>query len=125
MTSKVSQFVLTFGMLQAYGCIDGTHIPIKTPNENLRDYFNYKQFFSLNVQAVCDYKGYFMDVDCRWPGSCHDAKVYANSKINETMQDNNEMPKQFKQILPGEAKILNSMLRTARNSIKCVRIWEI
>ena len=147
MTSKVSQFELKFGMLQAYGCIDGTHIPIKTPNENSLDYFNYKQFFSLNVQAVCDYKGYFMDVDCRWPGSCHDAKVYANSNINKNMQDN-EMPMQFKQILPGEAKIpnyligdpaypltaycmkefescktnvqvvFNSMLRTARNPIE-------
>ena len=67
MTSKVSQFDLKFGMLQAYGCIDGIHIPIKRPNENSQDYFNYKQFFPLNVQAVCDYKGYFMDVDCRWP----------------------------------------------------------
>ena len=42
MTSKVSQFELKFGMLQAYGCIDVTHIPIKTPNENSQDYFNYK-----------------------------------------------------------------------------------
>ena len=109
MTSKVSQFELKFGMLQTYGCIDGTYIPIKTPNENSQDYFNYKQFFSLNVQAVCDYKGYFMDVDCRWPGSCHDAKVYANSKINKNMQDN-EMPMQFKQILPGEAKIPNYLI---------------
>ena len=55
-TSKVSQFELNFGMLQAHGCIDGTHIPIKTPNKNSQDYFNYKQFFSLNVQAVCDTK---------------------------------------------------------------------
>ena len=109
MTSKVSQFELKFGMLQAYECIDGTHIPIKTPNENSQDYFNYKQFFLLNVQAVCDYKGYFMAVDCRWPGSCRDTKVYANSKINKNMQDN-EMPMQFKQILPGEAKIPNYLV---------------
>ena len=108
-TSKVSQFELKFGMLQAYGCIDGTHIPIKTPIENMQDYFNYEQFFSLNVQAVCDCKGYFMDVDCRWPGSCRDAKVYANSKINKNMQGN-EMPMQFKQILPGEAKKPNYLI---------------
>ena len=44
MTSKVSQFELKFGMLQAYGCIDGTHIPIKTPNDYF-NYFNHKQFF--------------------------------------------------------------------------------
>ena len=47
MTSKVSQFELKFGLLQAYGCIDGNHIPIKTPNENSQDYFNCKQFCRL------------------------------------------------------------------------------
>ena len=125
MTSKVSQFELKIGMLKACGCIDVTHIPIKTPNENSQDYFNYKQFFSLNVQAVCDYKGYFMDVDCRWPRSCHDAKVYANSKIKKSMQDN-EMPMQFKQILPGEAKIPNYLIGDPGNLLTayCMKEFE-
>ena len=57
MTFKAAQFELKFGMVQAFGCIDGTHIPIKTPAENSQDYFNYKQFHSFNVQAVCDYHG--------------------------------------------------------------------
>ena len=88
MLSKISQFEAAFGMTQAFGCIDGIHIPIKAPITNAQDYYNYKQFFSLNVQGICDFKGYFMDVDCRWPGSCHDAKVYANSSINRKMHSN-------------------------------------
>ena len=63
MRRKVSEFELKFGMTQAFGCIDGTHVPLKRPQNNSQDYFNYKQFFSLNVQAVCDSKGYFMDVE--------------------------------------------------------------
>ena len=31
---KVSEFEAKFGMIQAFGCIDGTHIPIKCPLEN-------------------------------------------------------------------------------------------
>ena len=81
MRQKVSEFESKYGMVQAFGCIDGTHIPIKSLNENSQDYFCYKQFFSLNVQAVCDYKGRFMDVECQWPGSVHDSKVYAISSI--------------------------------------------
>lgn len=89
MREKVSEFELKFGMIQAF--VDGTHIPIKSPKGNSQDYFCYKQFYSLNVQAVCDYRGMFMDVDCRWPGSVHDAKVFANSTINKSLI-NGEMP---------------------------------
>ena len=32
--------------------------------------------YSLNAQAVCDSRGYFMDVECMWPGSVHDAKNF-------------------------------------------------
>ena len=31
MITKVSEFELKFGMIQAFCCIDGTHIPLKTP----------------------------------------------------------------------------------------------
>ena len=71
MRKKVAEFEVKYGLVQAFGCIDGTHIPIKRPTINSQDYFSYKMYFSLNVQAVCDYRGQFMDVDCRWPGSVH------------------------------------------------------
>ena len=63
MREKESQFEITFGMIQAFGCIDCTHIPIKQPLTNSQDYFNYKHFFSLNVKAICDSQGSFMDVE--------------------------------------------------------------
>ena len=49
------------------------------------------QYFSLNVQAVCDFKGYFLDVECMWPGSVHDSKVFANSRIDKMLRDG-ELP---------------------------------
>ena len=69
MRKKISEFEVMFCMPQAFGCIDGTHIPILRPIDNSQDYFCYKMFFSLNVQAISNYRGLFMDVDCRWPGS--------------------------------------------------------
>ena len=65
MREQVSQFEAKFGMIQAFGCIDGPHISIKCPLKNSQDYFCYKKYYSLNVQAVSDYKGMFMDVECR------------------------------------------------------------
>ena len=42
MRENVSEFESTFRMIQALGCIDGTHIPIKCRMENSQDYFCYK-----------------------------------------------------------------------------------
>jgi len=84
--NKVSEFEAKYGMRQAFGCIDGTHVPLSRPRENSQDFFCYKQYFSLNVQAVCDYRGIFMDVECRWPGSVHDSKVFANSSVNKKLR---------------------------------------
>ncbi len=37
MRQKVSEFEAKYGMMQAFGCIDGTHIPILCPKENSQD----------------------------------------------------------------------------------------
>ncbi|XP_065070897.1 uncharacterized protein LOC135695660 [Rhopilema esculentum] len=135
-------------MIQAFGCIDGTHIPMKRPIRNSQDYFNYKQFFSLNIQAVSDANGQFVNVECKWPGSVHDAKVFANSDINVKLY-RAQLPLKFSTVLPGfeavpddligdkaypltpfcmkeyqtcasnEDVLFNTMLRFARNQIEC------
>ena len=141
MRRKVSEFVIKFGVTQACGCIDGTHVPLKRPPLNSQDYFCYKQYFSLNIQAICV-------VECKWPGSVHDAKVFANSSINHKMKTG-QLPKTFITLLPGyeaipnyligdaaypltpfcmneyqtcvtnEEVVFNNMLRSARNQVEC------
>ena len=100
MRREVSEFEMRFGMTQEYGCIDGTHLPIKRPPQNSQDYFSQKQYFSLNIQAMCGSKGYFMDVQCKWPGSVHDAKGFGNSSINHKMNAG-QLPETFINLLPG------------------------
>ena len=39
MQKIVGEFKAKFGLPQAFGCIDGTHIKIKRPVENSQDYF--------------------------------------------------------------------------------------
>ena len=89
-----------------------------------------------------------MDVECRWPGSVHDAKVFANSNVNSRMKSGN-LPQTFSTVLPelqrvpdyligdpaypltpfcmkefqscttNEQVVFNNMLRSARNQIEC------
>ena len=58
MEEKVAKFEVRFGMPGAFGCIDGTHIPITRLSENSQDFFIYKQFHSLSVQAFVITKDY-------------------------------------------------------------------
>ena len=43
--------------------VDGSHIPIVRPHEYSHiDYFNRKQFYSIVLQAVVDYRYCFWDI---------------------------------------------------------------
>ena len=141
-------FVKAFGFPHVIGCIDGTHIPIGQPSENAHDYYSYKMKYTINVQAICDHRGLFTDVDIKWPGSVHDARVFANSAVQKRYCDGS-FKLYYKQLLPGdefvpqvlladpgypllphvmrefatchnnEEVIFNTMLRSVRNQIEC------
>lgn len=53
-----------YGIVQAFGTNDGAHITISYPKANSQDYFCYKQYRSINAQAIFDDKCLFMDADC-------------------------------------------------------------
>lgn len=79
LTKKVSEFECYFGMKQAFGCIDGTHIPIRRPVENSQEFYNYKMFYSISAQAVCDYRV------CLWTWIFGGLEVYTMLKFLQTL----------------------------------------
>lgn len=53
----------------AVGAIDGCHIRIKPLGCNKEDCFNYRQFYSIQMQAVCHSTGQFLNIFVGYPGS--------------------------------------------------------
>ena len=104
-----AEFEIKYGVPQVFGCIDSTHIPKKHPQVNSQVYFNYKMFHSINVQDVCDSKGRFVDINCRWLGSVHDTKVFANSNIRSSLASN-FLPITFRELIPGTVKVPNFLI---------------
>ncbi|XP_028420694.1 putative nuclease HARBI1 [Perca flavescens] len=66
------------------GAIDGSHIRIKPLQRHRLDYLNYKGFYSVNMQAICDSNGRFLDIFVGYPGSVHDTRIMKNSSFYTT-----------------------------------------
>ena len=72
------------------GAIDCTHIRITSRDGDQAEiYRNRKNFFSLNVQTICDAKLRIQNIVVRWPGSCHDSTIF-NHSVTKRRFDNDE-----------------------------------
>ena len=84
----VSKFYLAHGFPQCLGVADGSHVNIKKPKTNANDYMNCKGHYSFNVEAATNYQCCFSNVEIKWPGSVHDAKIVSNSGLSESLRMN-------------------------------------
>ena len=50
-------------------------------------FVNRKQFYSINVQAVCDSDAFITNIVARWPGSTHDSRIFENINIADKLRD--------------------------------------
>lgn len=83
----IDGFLTKWGVPQCVGAIDGCHIPIASPAMNCTDYYNRKGWYSMILQGVVDYSYRFIDINVGWPGSVHDARVFAHSSLYEKITE--------------------------------------
>lgn len=83
----MQQFSNIAGMPGVIGCIDGTHVPIKSPGGDDADLFRCSSnFFSLNVMGVCDTSMRFTQLVVDWPGGYQDWNVFSGSRLFEKLE---------------------------------------
>nr|XP_029712223.1 putative nuclease HARBI1 [Aedes albopictus] len=72
----------------AIGAIDCTHVKILRPHNHPDEYINRKGLATFNVQATCNVNDVVTSIDCSWPGSVHDSRIWKNSSIYQVMYEN-------------------------------------
>lgn len=67
----------------AFGAIDGCHLRIQCPiGETARkDYYNYKNFYSIVLMAIVDGSGRFLWACVGMPGNCHDSTLLQSTAL--------------------------------------------
>ena len=70
------------GFVNCVGLIDGTLFPLAfAPMANGEDYYTRKGDYAIKGLIICDDAARITWVEMGWPGSVHDNRVWANSKI--------------------------------------------
>ncbi|KAJ1530202.1 hypothetical protein ONE63_005129 [Megalurothrips usitatus] len=70
------------------GAIDGSYIQIPRPKVDGQFYNTRKNFYAVTLQAVCDADLFFTDCFAGHPGSVPDVRVFRNSDLWATVQNN-------------------------------------
>ena len=61
------------------GAIDGTHIPVVVPADEMINHVGRHGFATQNVMAVCDFDMRFISIVAGWPGSAHDTRIFKDT----------------------------------------------
>ena len=78
-----------------FGAVDGSHLPIKCPNggqEAQKEYHNFKDFYSIVLMAMIDYKYRFIWASCGFPGNSHDSIILQSTNLYTQITENNLLP---------------------------------
>ena len=77
---------------QAVAAIDSCQIRINSPNKNLEDYLNRKEYHSIVLQGLVDNRYLFRNIFVGWTGKSHDEGIFKNSPLYKECQKRTFLP---------------------------------
>lgn len=84
-----------------WSALDGCHIPIKCPPRGLqlcKEYYNFKNFYSIVVMGMVDSNYRFMWGTCGFPGNSHDAIILQSTQLWADIKEHELIPNIGKKI---------------------------
>ncbi|KAJ8257285.1 hypothetical protein GJAV_G00183960, partial [Gymnothorax javanicus] len=86
------------GFPNVLGCIDCTHVQTQTPPGSVeKDYVDQRSLHSLNVQMICEANHLITNIEAKWPGVVHDARIFRACPLAQRLAQ-----KEFEGVLLGD-----------------------
>ncbi|XP_030070214.1 putative nuclease HARBI1 [Microcaecilia unicolor] len=82
-----SEFFNVAGVPDVMGAIDCTHVALAPPSDREMAFRNQKNYYSLNIQVVCDARMKILNVVAKFPGSFHDSYILSNSALGRNFTE--------------------------------------
>lgn len=79
-------FEREWNFAHCFGGLDDKHVMMESPQNAGSTFYNYKNFHSLVLLAICDAKCWFTFVDIDEAGSGNDTNVLSNSHFGRTFE---------------------------------------
>ncbi len=98
---KMHEMEETWQFPCCWSAVDGCHIPIKCPAgglESSKEYQNFKNFYSVILMAMVDYKYRFIWGSCGFPGNTHDSIIFQSTDIWTSIMENEAILKTGKEV---------------------------
>nr|CAH7736041.1 unnamed protein product [Callosobruchus chinensis] len=114
MESITTEFWNKWKFPNCVGCIDGKHIRIQNPKHSGSMYRNYKQYFSIVLQAVAGPNYKFLAIDVGAYGKESDGGIFSHSNLCKKLENGGLVSK----LGPAEI-IFNERLSRARQVVEC------
>ena len=83
-----NEFMNEWNLPHVIGALDGKHIHIQCPKFGGSDFYNYKEFHSMNLMAICDAQYRFLWTDIGSYGRDNDASVFNRSDMFSMLDQN-------------------------------------
>ena len=80
-----SEFQQRWKFPHCIGCIDGKHVRIIKPANSGSDFYNYKEYFSIVLLAICDSRYRIIYADVGAPGRGSDGGTFCRTKLFESI----------------------------------------
>lgn len=82
---RIFSFEQQWNFPHCIGAIDGKHIRMQAPPNCGSEYYNYKDFHSINLMAICDADLKFIFVDVGQTGRWSDSGVFEASTFGQAL----------------------------------------